>query len=149
MKRTIKNPHWINNARTMLSAEFHYEDGRIVAAVISDTDKGNPDLQEVMQAFSVEEIEANTQRAIKKINSKKEAEAQAEAAKTERKKQEDLFAVKLKAFEIDAVKESTNRALKSKIRRAKSDFEVIAFTAAVILDSVNQPAPTTEDTPTE
>ena len=131
----------------MLSAEFHYEDGRIVTAVISDTDKGNPDLAEVMQAFSVEEIEANTQRAIKKINSKREAEAQAAAAKSERKKQEDLFAVKLKAFEIDAVKESTNRALKSKIRRAKNDFEVLAFTAAVIIDSVNQPAPVTSDTP--
>lgn len=144
--RTIKNPHWINNARTMLSAEFHYDDGRVVSAVISDTEKGNPDLQEIMRIFSVEELEANTTRAIRKINAKKDADAQAAAAKAERKKQEDLFAVKLKAFEIDTVKESTNRSLKSKIRRAKNDFEVIAFTAALILDFENTQ---TNNTPTE
>lgn len=147
--RSIKNPHWINNARTMLSAEFHYEDGRVISAVISDTDKGNPDLAEVMQNFSTEELEANTQRMIRKINDKKEADRQMILAKEERKKQEDLFAVKLKAFEIDAIKNSTNRSLKSKIRRAKSDYEVLAYAAAVILDLENtQQAAQTETTET-
>ncbi len=133
MKRTIKNPHWINNARTMLSAEFHYEDGRVVSAVISDTDKGNPDLQEIMQKYSVEELEANTLRQMKKIAKDRENRQQQEQAAADRKKQEDLFAVKLKAFEIDQIKNSTNRSLKSKIRRAKSDYEVLAFTAALIV----------------
>lgn len=147
--RTIKNPHWINNARTMLSAEFHYDDGRVVSAVISDTEKGNPDLQEIMRIYSTEEIEANTQRAIRKINTKKEAEAQAEQAKADRKKQEDLFAVKLKAFEIESVKSSQNRSLKSKIRRAKNDFEVLAYAAAVIIDFENTQSQSAGSTDTE
>jgi hypothetical protein len=58
--------------------------------------------------------------------------------------QEELFAVKLKAFELDVVKGTTNRALKSQIRRAKSVFEVYAYTAALILD--NQQNPPTDST---
>ena len=51
-----------------------------------------------------------------------------------------MFAIKLKAFEVDAVKSTSNRALKSAIRRAKNEFEVMAFTAAVIMEQFNTPA---------
>lgn len=146
MTRTIKNPHWINNARTMLSAEFHYDDGRVVTAVISDTDKGNPDLQEVMRKFTVEQLEENTRKQIKKVNAEAEQKRLKEEAKVERKKQEDLFAVKLKAFEIEAIKNSENRALKSKIRRAKNDFEVLAYTAALILNEESTSSQVVETT---
>ena len=137
MQRTIQNPHWINNARTMLSAEFHYEDGRVVTAVISDTDKGNPDLQEILRTFTGDELEANTRAKIKKVNQENEIRRQKDESKVERQKQEELFAMKLKAFEIDIIRTSQNRSLKSKIRRAKNDFEVMAYTAALILDIEN------------
>ena len=48
-------------------------------------------------------------------------------------KSDALFAAKLEAFEIEEVKNSKNRELKSKIRKAKTILEVTAFTAAVIL----------------
>lgn len=38
---------------------------------------------------------------------------------------EDLFIVKLAAFELDLVKESDNREMKSKIRKAKNPIEIL------------------------
>lgn len=146
MKRTIKNPHWTNNARTMLSAEFHYDDGRVIVASISDTDKGNPDYIEIMEKFSREELEKNTLEKIKKISQEREIERQREIAKQERAKQEALFSAKLKSFEIDVVKNSSKREYKSKIRRAKSDLEVIAYTAALLIEEMNNPSPVQEET---
>lgn len=134
MKRTIVNPHWINNARTVLSAEFHYDDGRVTTATISDTDAGNPDLLEIKQKFTVEELEQNTRKKISDIQRERERKFQEEQAKAQRKQQEELFAAKLKIFEIDAIKESTNRALKSKIRKSKSDVEALAWAAALMLN---------------
>jgi hypothetical protein len=134
MNRIIKNPHWTNNARTVMSAEFHYDDGRVVTAVINCNDSNNPDWAEIKQKYSEQELEENTQKAIRKQQQQQQAEKQHAQAQAEKKRQEELFAIKLQAFETDAVKNATNRTLKSSIRRAKSVFEVYAFTAALILD---------------
>jgi len=134
MKRTIKNPHWTNNARTVMSAEFHYDDGRVVTAVINCNDNNNPDWLEIQAKYNTEELEANTLKVIKKQQQQQQIEKQQQQAMAEKKKQEELFAVKLQAFETEAVKNATNRVLKSSIRRAKNVFEVYAFTAALILD---------------
>ena len=74
MKRTIVNPHWINNARTVLSAEFHYDDGRILSATISDSDTSNPDLAEIKKTFSEAELEKNTRKKNSKMAQEQEAE---------------------------------------------------------------------------
>jgi len=52
MKKTIKNPHWINNARTVLSVEFHYDDGRVMSAVVNGDDVNNVDLKQVLAEFT-------------------------------------------------------------------------------------------------
>lgn len=147
MKRTIKNPHWINNARSILSAEFHYDDGRVVEATISESDGNNPDLREIMENFSKEELEKNTLNKIRKINNEREAEKQKKEAEAQRKQQEELFAVKLKIFEIDRIKNSTNRTLKSAIRRSKSDLEAQAYAAALLLAEINSESAASTDTP--
>lgn len=134
MKRTIKNPHWTNNARTVMSAEFHYDDGRVVTAVINCNDNNNPDWAEIQAKYSTQELEENTMKAIKRQQQQQQLERQQQQAMADKKRQEELFAIKLQAFETDVVKNTTNRALKSSIRRAKSVFEVYAFTAALILD---------------
>ena len=45
---------------------------------------------------------------------------------------EELFKMKLQCFEIDAVKNSKNRDLKSKLRKAQSFMEVVAYTSAIV-----------------
>lgn len=139
MKRTIKNPHWTNNARTVLSVEFHYEDGRVLTAVINSTEESNPDLQQVYREFTQEQLEENTRAAIRKQSNDIEMRKRAEEAQKEKQQQEELFAVKLQAFELPVVKDTVDRTLKSQIRRAKSVFEVYAYTAALILKAQETP----------
>ncbi len=138
MKRTIVNPHWVNNARTVISAEFHYDDGRVVTASISESETTNPDLAEIKQKFTTEELETNTRKKIQQINVERERKKQEEEARAQRKLQEELFAAKLKIFEIESIKNSTNRSLKSRIRKSKSDVEALAWAAALMLNEAQQ-----------
>lgn len=144
MKRTIKNPHWVNNARTILSAEFHYDDGRVMTAVINSNESNNPDYQEIRTKFTDAEIEQNTVNNIRKVQGERDRQKAQEEAQKERDRQEKLFQVKLSAFEVETIKNTTNKSLKSALRRAKSDFEVYAMAAAIILDSVQNPQPEAE-----
>jgi len=134
MKRTIVNPHWINNARTILTADFQYEDGRVLTATISETETTNPDLIEIRQKFTDEQLEQNTLRKIKSLADQRAKENDMKEAQALRKTQEELFAAKLKIFEVDAIKTSTNRPLKSKIRKSKSDIEAMAWAVALMLE---------------
>jgi len=136
MKRTIVNPHWINNARTILTADFHYEDGRVLTATMSETETTNPDLIEIRQKFTDEQLEQNTKNKIRQLGDKRAKESDMKEAQALRKIQEELFAAKLKIFEVEAVKNSTNRPLKSKIRKSKSDIEAMAWAVALLLEEL-------------
>lgn len=136
MKRTIVNPHWINNARTILTADFHYEDGRVLTATMSETETTNPDLIEIRQKFTDEQLEQNTKNKIRQLGDKRAKENDMKEAQALRKIQEELFAAKLKIFEVEAVKNSTNRLLKSKIRKSKSDIEAMAWAVTLLLEEL-------------
>jgi len=146
MKRTIVNPHWINNARSVISADFQYEDGRIVTVNVSGSETTNPDLIEINEKFTTEQIEENTKQKIKEISIQKNRQKDIAAAHALRKKQEELFAAKLRIFEIDTIKTSTNRVLKSKIRKSKSDVEAMAWATALMLNEFNNEVADTSDT---
>jgi hypothetical protein len=52
--------------------------------------------------------------------------------------QEKLFQAKIDAFEMDVIRNTTNREMKSKIRRSKSIMELTAYVGAIIaLESMN------------
>lgn len=138
MKRTIENPHWINNARTILSADFRYDDGRVVTATISESETTNPDLVEIKQKFTTEQLEENTRKKIKLVVDQRMKDQEQKEAQALRKQQEELFAAKLKIFEIESIKNSSNRALKSRIRKAKSDVEATAWAAVLMLEEVQK-----------
>ena len=62
----------------------------------------------------------------------------------DRKNQEQLFAVKLQIFDIELVKNSVNRKLKSQIRKSKSAIEAQAWAAALLLSEYNAEETTVE-----
>lgn len=132
MKREIITPHWTNNARTVLGATFKYEDGTTASAVISASDN-NPDYALILEKFSTDVLEENTKQNINKLQREQERLDVQEKANKEKQQQEALFAVKIKAFEIEAISKSSNREIKSKIRRAKTDVEVLAYAAALLV----------------
>lgn len=131
--RTIKNPHYTNNARTVLACEFHYDDGRVLKATVTNVDGRNPDWIEIHTTFSKEELESNTRKAIQRINNEREQQKKTEVAMADKARQEALYQLKMEAFEVPIVKESSNKKLKAQIRKAKTPFEVTAFTSALIM----------------
>lgn len=120
-----------------MACEFHYDDGRVLTANITNVDGNNPDWIEIHASFSKEQIERNTQAAIQRVNAEKEQRIEMEKAAVDKQRQEALYQMKLEAFEVPIVKDSTNKKLKSFIRKAKTPFEVQAFTSALILQEFN------------
>ena len=112
-----------------------------MTAVINSNESNNPDYQEIRTKFTDAELEQNTQNNIRKVQGERDRQKAQEEAQKERERQERLFQVKLSAFEVETIKNTTNKTLKSALRRAKSDFEVYAMAAAIILDSVQNPQP--------
>ena len=88
-----------------------------------------PNYKEVVEKVGIEKIDQNTAER----RERKEREAQQKRAVHEQKKRtvelEKLFNLKLQAFEIDEIKNSTDRALRTKIRRAKNEVEMNALAA--------------------
>ena len=132
MKRTIKNPYWGNDQKTQVICEFHFENGPIQTAAVSQTKEGNPDWQEIFTKFTPEEIDKLTEGALAEAREEHEKRKQIERDDIERMKVDALCQAKLDAFEIDIIKNSKNRKLKSRIRKAKTLIEVTAFASALI-----------------
>lgn len=132
MKRIIKNPYWGNDEKTQVMCEFHYEDGSAQIAAVTDTEEGNPDWKEIFNNFTTQQIDELTDGALAEAREEHEKKKQMQRDEVERMKVDALFQAKLDAFDIDMIKNSKNRELKSKIRKAKSLIEVTAFASALI-----------------
>lgn len=130
--RIIENPYWSSKEKQHVIAEFFYpETGKRVTASIMN-DGTNRDFDELMKKFSIEQIDANTQKRIDDRNERIKHNIERQKVDKTRMQQEQLFAAKLDAFEIDLIKSSKNRELKSKIRKAKNIMEVTAYTVMLL-----------------
>ena len=132
MKRTIKNPYWGNNEKTQVMCEFHFENGPIQTAAVTQTKEGNPDWEEIFDNFTPEQIDKLTKNVLAEAREEHEKRKQMQRDDVERMKVDALFQAKLDTFEIDIIKNSKNRQLKSRIRKAKTLIEVTAFASALI-----------------
>jgi len=133
MKREILDPHWANEKKDQILCKFKFEDGSVMNASIMDTADGNPDWTEVMSKYGVKGVDKITNQIIQNRKKRRDVELQRQKEKNERIKNEELFNLKLKAFEMEEVRQSRETKLKSKIRRSQSEFEVQAWTSVLLL----------------
>ena len=133
LPRKIQNPYWGNNEKTQIICEFNYEGGPVLTASVSDTDNGNPDWKEILDTFTLEEIDKITKDYLKQELVDHEKRKEFEKDEIERMKSDSLFNAKLEAFDIEDIKNSKNRKFKSRIRKAKNIMEVTALTTALII----------------
>ena len=133
MKREILDPHWANNKKNQILCKFRFEDGSIMNASIMDTADGNPDWKEIMTKYGVKGVDKITEKIIENRRKKNSIDRQRQKERDERRKNEELFNLKLKAFEMEEVRQSRETKLKSKIRRSQSEFEVQAWTSVLLL----------------
>ena len=160
ISRTFQNVTW-QDIETKQSVNCHIlvnmDDGttQVFEATVTNQfeEEPNPDWAAIMEKFGTDVIDENTTTSIQERNARKEADRIIEEDQTakniEFQKQETLFAMKLEAFEIEAIKNSTDRAAKALIRKSKSPMEVQAYTTILLmkeLDNAKQETATPEPT---
>ena len=91
---------------------------------------------ECVEELTKEFIDKNTDERVNRKFKEQEQQRQLEINKRKAERLEQLFNYKLETFEVEDIKESKNRILKSKLRRAKSIPEVNLYAIMIIQDKL-------------
>lgn len=103
--------------------------------VISRGDLEN--FKAVTDEFPEDEITARTEEDIKKFREERDKRQAEEEEMNKRRYAEDLFQAKLSIFELPEIKNSTNRSLKRRLRKAETFETLNVYAAAVVVDYDN------------
>lgn len=96
----------------------------------------NPDWDNIMEQVGADKIEANTTERHQRKNAERTQAHQHQQEVAKAKALEELFNYKLKAFEIEDIKNCTDRVLKAKLRKAKNTVEVNVYATMIIMESL-------------
>ena len=98
--------------------------------------RGDPLFDECVEELTKEFIDKNTDERVNRKFKEQEQQRQLEINKRKAERLEQLFNYKLETFEVEDIKESKNRILKSRLRRAKSIPEVNLYAIMIIQDKL-------------
>jgi len=132
-KKQYKDPYWSNRENRHLIVTIVQPNGKEQIASIHDKEGTNPDMKAVLEQYTEEQIDDNTNQALERRNNNIKKSAERRESQKARAKQEALFNAKLEAFEIDSIKNSKNTQLKRLIRKSKSIMEVQAYTTILLM----------------
>lgn len=144
-KEWLDNPFWENSEKTIVRGilvvtnDETATETKEVKTIQKYDGNGNltEPFQELLKFVTEEKIDENTEKRIEE--QEKEAKAR-ESFDAERKKAialERLFEAKLHAFEIEEIKNSKNRTLKTKLRRSKTETEVNVYATMIMMEELN------------
>ena len=116
------------------------EDGPVTRQVLTvnklnPDETPNPDWDNLMEQVGADKIEANTKERHARKNAERTQAQQHQQEVAKAKALEELFNYKLKAFEIEDIKNCTDRVLKAKLRKAKNTVEVNVYATMIIMES--------------
>lgn len=143
-KEWADNPFWTNGDKTSLRAiliKTDDKDGTKTSEILDlnkldEEGNVNPDWTSIMEQIGEDGVDESTQkRSEDRKQREKDREEQIQNVKKS-KEMEALFATKLKAFEIEEVKNSKNRQLKSRLRKSKNAIEVNVYTMMIIMEEI-------------
>ena len=150
MKKEWKHPFWETAAKDRLTARLNitHDDGSFTTTVArvskyDDNGRVSSDWEEVLQQNDIKDIDKFTEDRLERHRQKREANIKRQEERNEAKRLEDLFNYKLQTFEIPEIKNSENRKLKSKIRKAKNLVEMNAYATILLMEIMNE----SEETP--
>ena len=145
MSKQWKTPFWTNSTKDKLTCRLNitHEDGSFTTSVatVSKYDaQGNisKDYQEILEQNTLEEIDKFTQDRIDRHKTDRESHIARKKEEEKHRSLEQIFNKKLKAFEVDAIKNSPNRKLKAKLRRSTNEFELYAYAVMLIMEANNE-----------
>tara|TARA_B100001093_G_scaffold508198_1_gene569951 strand:+ start:22583 stop:23020 length:438 start_codon:yes stop_codon:yes gene_type:complete len=132
------NPRWlIPETRKQIEVDCLNNDGTRQRSIIP-RDERNSDYQSLLIQHSIEIIEKNTQESVRIWREEKARRDQEDREKDERAHNEALFLAKLEIFDMDEVKNSTNKDLKRQIRKSKNKTEVLINAIIGIINERNK-----------
>ena len=145
-KQWLDNAFWETEEKNQLNCilELIDDDGRETRQVMklnrTDRDgKANPLFDEVVEAVGEASIDKETVARVERKKAEHDEEKQREIEHQKARKLEKLFNYKLEAFEVEEIKNSKNRKLKAKLRRAKSKIEVDLYSIMILQDQLEVP----------
>jgi len=104
----------------------------------------NSDFQEILNSLTEEKITENTQKRNEKKAAEREAKEQQRLEREKAAELQKLFEAKIQAFEIDEIKNSRNRLLKAKLRKAKNLIEVNLYSMMIVMEELENGSEATE-----
>lgn len=155
MKRIkIKDPVWANQLKDRVIYLSEYEDDSGAIHIVEDSVNMYPDgngvvhddWRIIMEEFGVAQLDANLQAIAERqarLNAMGRPGPQLQEGEADlvmkNREQEELFKAKLEAFEMDIIKNSKDREIKAKIRKATTKTEVYSYVALATLKAETQP----------
>jgi hypothetical protein len=104
----------------------------------------NPDFKEIIDQLTEEKITENTTKRSEKRAAEREIREQQRLEKEKAHELQKLFEMKIKAFEVEEIKNSKNRILKAKLRKAKNLIEVNIYSMMIVMEELQNESEGTE-----
>ena len=142
MRKWLDNAFWETPRKELLNAISETVEGnkevRQVHKLPKLNDDGTPNelFREVVEYLGEDKIDESSRKRLEKKRSEADLEKQKKLDHERAKKLEILFEYKLETFEIDEIKLSNNRLLKSRLRRSKSIPEVNLYAMMIVKEAI-------------
>lgn len=116
------------------------DEGREITQVLTvrkfDTQGNlNPDFEELLEQVGEEVINANTIERTERKAKEKEYETQRAKADQQARQLEQLFDAKIQILEIEKIKNTENKKLKTKLRRSKNLVELNMYAQLILMEA--------------
>ena len=142
-KRWMDNAFWETDQKNELNCILELEDdvGRVTRQQMflrrfEKNGDENELFNEVVDALGEARIDEETEARVVRKKAEAEESKIREEEHNKARKLEKLFNYKLEAFEVEEIKNSKNRKLKAKLRRAKSKIEVDMYSIMILQDQL-------------
>ena len=139
MKKEWRHPFWENYQKDRITCKLviTHANGEVTSSTsivgkYGKDGKVTQDYKDVIALTPVDQINKNTEEREERHKDNRVADKRKKAEREAAQKLEGLFNAKLEVFEIESIKNSTNRKAKAKIRRSKNQYEMMAFTIMLI-----------------
>ncbi len=136
IKPLWKDPIWKDKDNRRMVARRLTGTGEYAVVHIDASGGVNQDYDEILETFGEEKLDELTAKHKEEQIRQEQIHRERVEADQTRRKQETLFNMKLEAFEIEEIKNSQNRDLKKRLRKAKSPIEIQAFATLLIQEAL-------------
>lgn len=127
------NAFWTNDAKTALKCirVSRLENGQEKTEVVA-SEQGDAHWNSIISELTIQGIDASSEKRRKEKEHQRATQIVRDEQSKQAKKLESLFELKMKAFEIDAIKNCENRKLRSRLRRAENEVEMNALATLIL-----------------